>query len=413
MIYEYVGEMLTMKFDGVFSVAIALVLLLLGYGVRRRVSIFDKFCIPAPVIGGLTMALIAWALFEKAGATISFDTSAQAPMMLLFFTTVGIGGSFKLLRYGGRALLVYLALCWFLSIAQNVVGSTMAWGLGIHPLLGVMTGAVPLIGGHGAAAAFGETAETLGVVGAKAVAIAAATFGLISGSLMGGPVARWLISKNNVTAVADGQSKAEIDELKSQETAEGSSFFTSRETFNMLALMFVCMALGMWLAKWIVASTGFVVPHYVGAMFIAIIFRNLNDKLHIVKLNQRCIDILSDVSLGIFLSLAIMSMKIWELYNLALPMVIILAVQLVFIFCVTAFLLFPALGRNYDAAVMCSGYIGHGLGATPNAVANMGAVCEHYGAVSYKAFLIVPLCGAVLVDMVHLPNIAWFINFLK
>jgi ESS family glutamate:Na+ symporter len=291
---------------------------------------------------------------------------------------------------------------------QNVIGAVAAIATGIHPVLGVMAGAVSLEGGMGAASAFGPTAEQMGVQGAFVVAVASATYGLISGGLMGGPLAKWLIEKNNlaIASTDDG-----IDYASELNQEKKSLSVSAGSVISMFTLIVVMMVIGDLISAKIKAATGFVLPAYIGAMFVAVIFRNINDITKTIKLQDETIDGIADFSLGLFLSMAMMSLKIWELSSLALPLIIILAAQTIFIIAYCIFALFPALGKDYDAAVMCAGMLGHGLGATPNAIANMEAVSERYKVVSHKAFLIVPLCGAVLIDIVGIPNIVWFINY--
>ncbi|MDF2572838.1 MAG: sodium--glutamate symport carrier GltS, partial [Sporomusa sp.] len=361
------------------------------------------------VIGGFTFSILAWMLKEANMLTFKMDTTLQMPFMIAFFTTVGLGGSFGLIKKGGRSLIVYLVGCWTLAIMQNVVGAGTAMLTGIHPVLGVMAGAVSLEGGMGAASAFGPTAEQLGVQGAFVVAVASATYGLISGGLVGGPLAKWLIERYNLPIETSQENFDELDEAAA--AAEKNAGITSDSVMSMLAVILVAMVLGAMGSAKIKEITGFVLPGYVGAMFVAVIIRNFNDVKPMFRMNEKAIDLIADVSLGIFLTMAMMSLKIWEISNLAGPLLIILAVQTIFMFIFCIYFLFPLLGRNYDAAIMCAGMIGHGLGATPNAIANMGAVTERYGVVSRKALLIVPLCGAVLIDMVAIPNIVWFINY--
>lgn len=399
--------------DAVYTTAAATILYVLGVSLRKRLAFLTRFCIPAPVIGGLIMASAALIMHHAGGGSIKFNTAMQSPMMIAFFTTVGIGGSLKLLKRGGLALLIYLVACWGLAVFQNGFGAALATVLGLQPVLGVMAGAVSLEGGHGAAAAFGPTAEALGVAGAGVVAIASATYGLIAGGLLGGPIANWLITKNKL------EIRASQDDLYK----DTSDLHTARELsdsfdlFRMIALVIFITAIGGTVSVWFsnLAKNdwgwkNFALPGYVGAMFIAIIFRNLNDIFKIIKLHDRAIEMISDISIGLFLTMAMMSIRIWELYDLAVPLIIVLVLQTVAIALIAVLILFPALGRDYDAAVMCAGFCGHGLGATPNAVCNMDAVVEKYGAMSYKAFLIVPLCGAVLIDIAAVPCIVWFIN---
>ncbi|WMI70835.1 sodium/glutamate symporter [Aminobacterium sp. MB27-C1] len=408
MTWEFVDKILTLHLDGVWTTALAAILLMLGYGLRHKVRFFEVFCIPAPVIGGVLMSLIALVLHHQGGGAIKFNTALQSPMMIAFFTTVGIGGSFALLKKGGKALIVYLIFCWCLAVFQNGFGAGLAKLLGIHPALGIMAGAASLEGGHGAAAAFGPMAEELGVAGAKVVAIAAATYGLIAGGLLGGPLAKWLIDRHHVSIEASQEALY----IQKTEKEKFDQFFSSFDFLKMLTLVLVIMVLGSFLSGKIKEWYNFSLPGYVGAMFVAVVFRNFNDHFSWVKIHDKAIELISDVSLGLFLTMAMMSLRIWELYDLAIPLIVILALQTIALLLIGAFLLFPLLGKDYDAAVMCAGFIGHGLGATPNAVANMGAVSERYQMMSHKAFLIVPLCGAVLIDLVGLPNIVWFINFL-
>lgn len=407
---EFVKNVWVLKLDLVGTTALAAVLLMLGYQLRKRVNFFERFCIPAPVIGGFAFSLLALFCKQFGLINFSFTTTLQSPFMIAFFTTVGIGGSLSLMKKGGKGLIIYLVTCWFVAVFQNSFGSALASMLGIHPVLGVMAGAVSLEGGHGAAAAFGPTAEQLGVKGATAVAIASATYGLISGGLLGGPIAKWLISKYNVAIKAgEGTFETFNAAIGVDKEAEG---VTGKSILHMMTIVLVIMTIGAFLSGKLKAATGFDLPGYVGAMFVAIILRNINDSVKIVKLHLKSIDVIADVSIGIFLTMAMMTLRIWELYDLALPLIIILILQTIALALIAIFILFRALGKDYDAVVMVAGLMGHGLGATPNAVANMGAVCERYGVMSHKAFLIVPLCGAVLIDLVGIPNIVWFINYL-
>ena len=397
------------KLDLVASTAVAVTLLLLGQALKRRIHFFERFCIPSPVIGGFAMSLVMLLLYETGYAHVTFDTTLQSLFMVAFFTTVGIGGSLSLLRAGGSALIIYLLVCWALAFFQNGFGAWAAHELGLNPVLGVMAGAVSLEGGHGAAAAFGPMAEELGHAGATTVAIAAATFGLIAGGLCGGPLGSWLIRRNNLPVVS-GQS-AVVTPASQEQDADAP--VTSQSLLVMMALILILMQCGALITDLFMRYWQFKLPAYVGAMFAAIIFRNVNDHLQLVRLQQVSLGVISDISLGIFLTMAMMTLKIWEVYDLALPLVLILTAQVTVLLLLTVFAIFPLLGRDYDAAVMCSGLIGHGLGATPNAMANMNAVCQRYGVVSYKAFLIIPLCGAVLVDMVAIPCHTWIINYLS
>ncbi|MGL4859926.1 MAG: sodium/glutamate symporter [Enterobacteriaceae bacterium] len=412
MEFSVVDGILNIKLNLIVTTALACVLLMSGYYVRHKISFFEKFCFPAPVIGGFIFALLA--LLFKVTNTVIFtlDTTLQTPFMLVFFTTIGLGGSLALIKKGGKALVIYLLVCWAVAFLQNGFGVSLALLLGLEALMGVAAGSVSLEGGHGAAAAFGPLMEQRGVQGAYVVAIASATFGLMAGSLTGGPLAHWLIKSNKlkIQTAGDGYDIS-YDEMVAKEQV--GEQITAKEFLRMLTLIGVIMSLGIWVVDLVTSADNktFSIPAYVGAMFIAILFRNINDRLPLIRLNSKTIDLLSDVTLGLFLTMAMMSLKIWELSGLALPLVIILVLQVLLLLSIARFILFPALGRDYDAAVICAGLMGHGLGATPNAVANMGAVGERYGLRSEKAFLIVPLCGAVLIDFVGIPCIVAFINF--
>jgi ESS family glutamate:Na+ symporter len=415
MTWETADGVFGLALNPLFTTAAAAIFFTVGVTLRRRVAFLTRFCIPPAVVGGLIMAFIALWMRHRGGASVSFDTAMQTPMMLAFFTTVGIGGSFSLLKRGGKALIVYLAACWGLAVFQNAFGVGLSKLFGIHPVLGVMAGAVSLEGGHGAAAAFGPTAEGLGVVGARAVAIASATYGLIAGGLLGGPLASWLIGRRRLELAA---SQDVLFKERPDAGKEAGKPADGYDLFRMLTLVLVLMAVGSVISDWVNGQAknvwrweNFSLPGYVGAMFAAVVFRNLNDVSKAVELHEKAIELIAEISIGLFLTMAMMSLRIWDLYALAVPLFAILLLQTAAIALLAVLVLFPILGGDYDAAVMCAGFAGHGLGATPNAVSNMNAVCGRYRVMSYKAFLIVPLCGAVLIDLVAIPNIVWFINY--
>lgn len=410
MKFEVIEGLNTIGFNLVGTVALAVLLLQIGNYLKGHSNLLQKFCIPAPVIGGFLFSILALLLKVGNVANFTMDTTMQSPLMIAFFTTVGLGGSFSLLKKGGAALVIYWVLCCILSITQNIIGAGIASATGIHPILGVMAGAASMVGGHGGAAAFGETAELMGVTGALTVGAATATFGLISGSLLGGPVARYLINKYNLKPTGTKYQTAE--EALGDQGGEVDYANTMKNLLILLVMMVIGTIFGSWLTGVIASTTGnkdLALPGYVGAMFVAVFFRNLNDKFHFVKIDFKVMDLFGDVSLGIFLSMALMTLKLWELRDLLGPMLIIVIAQVVFIVLYCIFVVFRLCGKDFDAAVMVSGLMGHGLGATPNAVANMASVTEQLGP-SSKAFLIVPLVGAFLVDIVHIPNIVFFMN---
>lgn len=397
----------TIKLDMIATLALAILLLLLGRVIVRRVSILNRFCIPAPVAGGLLFSFLMLLFHETNLVNVKMDTLFQSPFMLAFFTTIGLIASLKLVKKGGRMLLVYWLCCSFLALAQNVIGVGLSEVLNIDPLLGVLMGAVSMEGGHGAAGAFGPTVEALGIYGATAVALAAATFGLVSGGLVGGPIAKYLISRYNLQST-ESEENISVDEAEGIEEEP-----ISAQSFLLHAgVICVCITIGLGISGWLKTALDIALPSYVGAMFFAVFVRNLNDHLKVVKLHNNTINLIGDVSLGIFLSMALMTLKLWELSDLAIPMIVILVAQVLFIIFYVTFIVFRLLGKSYDAAIICCGMAGHGLGATPNAIANMTAVTEKFGP-STKAFLVVPLCGAFLIDLFGIPCIVWFINYFS
>ncbi|MEG1312359.1 MAG: sodium/glutamate symporter [Romboutsia sp.] len=418
MSFEIVDGLLTVNLDMIATVALASLLLLFGNFLKKKIKVLEKFCIPGPVVGGLLVAIIVLILKTSNILNVSMDTTLQSPFMIAFFTTIGLGASFALVKKGGKLLIVYWLLCGVLSVAQNLIGVIGAKLTGIDPLIGIMCGAVAMEGGHGAAASFGVTVESLGVTGAATIGMAAATFGVVCGGLIGGPISRYLIDKNNLrpeeytnsqdksNSAGGGVSAQEVAGIKISES------FNSNTMIVQIAVIVSCMTIGTVISGLFTNITDIVLPGYVGAMFIAVIFRNLNDKFKLVNLDLYSVDIISNVCLGIFLTMALMTMKLWELADLAGPMVIIVVIQVLFIALFGVFIVFRLLGKNFDAAIMVAGFLGHGLGATPNALANINSVTSKYGN-STKAMLIVPLVGAFLIDLFAIPTIVTFINFFS
>ena len=391
------------EINQISTLFLAAALYLLGMVLVNRIGILDRFLIPAPVVGGLLFAVMALILQSTGIVEITLDTSLQSLFMIAFFTTVGLGASFKLIKLGGKLLVIYLLLCGVTVFMQNVIGVSMAKVFNIDPLLGVMSGAVSMSGGHGGAAAYGQTIEGLGISSAVTIGLAAATLGLIFGSLSGGPIAKYLIGKHNLKPVA-GTISEFVDE---DEKPIGQHSFMVQVTMITLS-----MAVGTILGDMFTQATGFVLPAYIGAMFVAVLLRNIVDRFLPGTVNMREINLIGDVSLAIFLSMALMSIKLWEVAGLALPLVGIILFQVVFIVGFAVFIMFRALGKDYDAAVMVAGFLGHGLGATPNAMANMGATVNKFGP-SRTAFLVVPIVGAFLMDVIFsAPIIITTINLL-
>lgn len=383
----------------------ALAVYLLGDLVNRRVAFLRTYCIPAPVTGGLLVSIVVTLLAVAKIVSISFDNSLMRYFMLVFFTTVGLGASFRLVKLGGKLLVIYWLACGFLALMQNVIGVSLASLFGLDPLLGVLAGAVSMEGGHGAAATFGKTIEEMGVANAMGTGLAAATFGLVAGGLVGGPLAKRLIVRHHLVPDHTGGAQTAREAIESIQGAAHP--FSTRRVLQMLLLIIACCVAGQWLAQGfskVSPVKGFSLPAYVPAMFLAVLARNLLDARDRNIVDFRVVMLVGEVALAVFLTMALMSVNILHLRDLALPLVVIVAAQVVFVVVFACVALFPLLGRNYDAAVMIAGFCGHGLGATPNAMANMDAVAKRFGA-SQPAFIIVPVVGAFLIDVFGMPII--------
>ena len=404
------------ELDMMQTVALAAVVLFAGYGVRQRVGVLDRFNIPAPVVGGFLFAAAALALRQAGVLAFQFDTALQTPFMIAFFTTIGLGASFGLLRVGGPQVLLFWLLASVLAALQNGVGVLLAKAMGVHPLLGVITGSITMTGGHGTGAAFGKLLEEqYAFPGALTLAMAAATFGLVSGGLLGGPVGTRLIRRFGLTprpaaappppvALANASLDAEID---TEPAGEAPTAYTLLKTLTIiLVAMWAGSLLSAWLGRYVT------LPAYIGAMLCAALVRNVADATRILRIEQRTVDDLGTIALSLFLAMALMSLKLWELLDLALPMFVILVVQVTMMGAFALFVTYRLMGRDYDAAVMAAGHCGFGLGATPNAVANMTSLVERFGPAP-RAFLVVPMVGAFFIDFTNALVITAYINFVK
>ncbi|MCC6430960.1 MAG: sodium/glutamate symporter [Gemmatimonadaceae bacterium] len=403
------------------TLALASVVLFMGYGVRKRVGVLDRFNIPAPVIGGFLFAALALALRQTSVLSFEFTTTLQSPLMVAFFTTIGLAASLGLLRIGGPQVLLFWALASLLAVMQNGVGIALAKVLGVNPLLGLITGSITMTGGHGTGAAFGKVLEEqYAFPGAVTLAMAAATFGLVSGGLIGGPIGTRLITRNRLTATpASGSagapsgaaldlSNASLDsEIDTEPAGEAATAYTLLKT---LTIILIAMWAGSMLSTWL--GQFITLPGYIGAMLCAAVIRNVADFTGLVKLEQRSVDDIGTIALSLFLSMALMSLKLWELLDLALPMFVILMAQVMMMAAFAYFVTYRFMGRDYDAAVMAGGHCGFGLGATPNAVANMTSLTERFGAAP-RAFLVLPMVGAFFIDFSNALVITTYLNFLK
>ena len=392
------------------TLLLAIILFLLGSFLKSKIKLFNSLCIPSPVIGGLLFCITYMCLNYFKILNLSMDTSLMPSFMSFFFTVIGLGVSLSSVKKGGKLLFKYWILCGVLAICQNILTVVLSKVCNIHPLLGLMCGTISMEGGHGFAAAFGSTIESLGINNASSVGIAAATFGLILGGVLGGPLAKFLIEKyklkpNNYTLKKS---------INNPSLSVSKSYYglTPYMFFEQILLVLLCMVIGDFLTNFIYVKTNLVLPQVVCSMSVAALFRNLNDKYNFIKIDFQLLDFLEEISLGMFLTMALMSVDLLKLSDVFGPIILIIICQVSFIVLYSVFICFRILGKNFDAAVIISGLIGHGLGATPNALANMTSVTQKYGP-SENAFLVVPLVGAFLLDIFTMPCIITFINLLS
>lgn len=398
-----------LKLDPITTLAIASLLYHLGVYIINHISILRKLCIPAPVIGGLLFSVLVAILDSTHILIIKLDSEfIQNFFMLAFFTTIGLGASLKLLRLGGKLLIIYLMFCSILAVCQNIISVSLAKVLNIPPLLGLTAGSMSMEGGHGNAAAYGQTIRDMGFDSALTAALAAATLGLVAGGLIGGPVVKYLITKYNLKPEHAENQKLNYNNMNSNKylynRMKPSTIF-----FLQFTIVVICMAVGSYLGNTFSDVTGINIPIYVGAMFIAVIIRNISEYANLHLIDMKFVDNIGDVSLSLFLSVALMSINLTDIYQLALPLTIIALVQVIFLVLFSIFFVFKGLGKNYDAAVMIGGFLGHGLGATPNAMANLDVITKKFGP-SPKSYIIVPIVGAFLIDLIGVTIITIFIN---
>ena len=386
--------MIQLDFYG--TLVAASLVLLLGRGLVTRVGFLRAYNIPEPVAGGLLVALVLLIL-RLLDMEVRFDTSLQTPLMLTFFATIGLSADFASLKKGGRVVGIFLLAVTGLLVVQNAMGIGLATALGLDPLMGLLTGSVTLAGGHGTGAAWGATfSEKYGLASASELAMASATFGLVLGGLIGGPVARLLIKRMQVPG-CNGQEKPRMPKGFEQPNKERS--ITPFSFIETLALIAVSLLAGN-LLNGMLRETAFELPTFVCVLFVGVILRNGLSAFGLYRVFEREVSVLGNVSLSLFLAIALMSLKLWDLAALALPIFIILAAQTLVMALFAIFVTFRIMGSNYDAAVLAAGHCGFGLGATPTAIANMQAVTQRYGP-SQIAFLVVPMVGAFFIDIVN------------
>ena len=401
--------MFNIKMDMIQTVGLAVIILILGRFLRKKVKFFETYCIPSPVVGGFLFAIINLILRKTNLVIFEFDNTLQSFFMTLFFTSIGFNASWRLLKVGGKKVVMFLIMAVVLVILQNVVAVGVGYLTGVDPLIALLTGSTAMTGGHGTAAAMAPIVEELGHTGAKSVAIAAATFGLIAGSSLGGPLANRLIKGKKLEVVAE---KVDNEKVRNDEflfnndvrKLDGENF--AKAFFLILLSMFI----GSYVSTFLNQFLNF--PNYIGPMIVAAVLRNISDNTNKFDLHYEEVHILEDVSLNLFLGMAMISLKLWELGNVAGQLAVLLLAQALLAWVFIYFVTFRVMGSNYDAAVLSAGHVGFGLGATPNGIANMQSVCDKYKH-SHIAFFVMPIVGALFIDFFNVAIISGFFSFLS
>ena len=401
--------MFNIKMDMIQTVGLAVIILILGRLLRKKIKFFETYCIPSPVVGGFLFAIINLILRETNLVIFEFDNTLQSFFMTLFFTSIGFNASWRLLKVGGRKVVIFLIMAVTLVVLQNVVAVGVGYLTGVDPLIALLTGSTAMTGGHGTAAAMAPIVEELGHTGAKSVAIAAATFGLIAGSSLGGPLANRLIKGKKLEVVAE---KVDNEKVRNDEflfnndvkKLDGENF--AKAFFLILLSMFI----GSYVSTFLNQFLNF--PNYIGPMIVAAVLRNISDNTTKFDLHYEEVHILEDVSLNLFLGMAMISLKLWELGNVAGQLALLLLAQALLAWVFIYFVTFRFMGGNYDAAVLSAGHVGFGLGATPNGIANMQSVCDKYKH-SHIAFFVMPIVGALFIDFFNVAIISGFFSFLS
>jgi ESS family glutamate:Na+ symporter len=401
--------MLALKLDLLQTLSLAAVLFYVGLLLRRRIGWLDRLNIPAAVVGGLLFALVVLAGRDRF-LSVQLDTAAQPVLIVAFFSTIGMGASVALLRAGGLQVLIYLIFATLFCLVQNFLGIGVASLFGEHPLLGVTAGSVTLIGGPATGLAFAPLIEEAGLVGADTLALTAATFGIVCGGLTGTPIGTWLINRFRLSpsATAGAGGGEEIP------TAPAIVVESGQEDAPLIVNMIIlagAMGIGSILSGWI-QDLGVTLPAYIGAMMVASMLRNLDDVTGWLRIDTAALDFVGGFALNIFIVVALMDLKLWQLAGQALPLFVILVAQVVVVAIFALTISFRLMGRDYDSAVMSSGFVGFALGTTANAVVNMRAMVTKYGPAP-RAFLVVPLVGAFFIDFVNAIVITFFVNWMR
>ena len=423
--------MISIELDMIQTAGIGALALLVGMTLTRKVAFLQKFCVPSPVSGGIIFSLMTLALYGWFHIEVSFDGTLKDVFMVAFFTSVGFQSDLKVIKKGGKPLVIMLGLLVVVIALQNLMPMGVTRLMGVDPLVGMAAGSISMTGGHGTAGGFASVLEAMGLHGAGTIGMAAATFGLIAGSMIGGPLAERIIRKKLTHEQMQPQddeidpAMAGIESDEASPTGRTKRVSTNEQEFQQYAKATYCILLVMGagtLMSWLLSKTGVTFPTYFGALVLAAIARNTLgfisykedgkwEKAEKLLDMERIISV-GNISLSMFLGMAMISLRLWELQSLALPLIVILAFQVLMMALFVYWVAFPLLGRNYDAAVLCAGMCGFGLGATPNAMANMSAVCYKYR-YTVKPFLIVPIIGAMFADLINTGMITLFLNIIK
>lgn len=403
----------TIQINELESILAAMVVLFLGHFINNKIRIFKKYNIPEPIVGGLLVAILI-TIFHFEGYNIEFHVSLQSLLMKMFFATVGLAASFKLLVKGGSRVLLFLAVCTVFIVIQNAVGVGMASLMGLKPLLGLIMGSITLSGGHGTGAAWSETFLHNYGMHTLELSMACATFGLVMGGIIGGPIAQRLINKHNLKSSFGDSDNHHIEhpDLVTYSNNEQDRI-TAKNAIETLFILLICVAAASHIKSFVDGfHIGWLnIPDFVYALFVGVFITNVTETTKIYKINHETVDALGTISLSLFLAMALMSLHLWELMSLALPMLAILAVQTVVLGIFAYFVTFRVMGSDYDAAVIAGGHCGFGMGATPTAVMNMGALVSRNGP-SPQAFMVVPIVGAFFIDIANLIVLQGYISFL-
>ena len=397
--------MKTINVDMYQTLAVAVGVLYLGGFLKKKVRFLETFCIPSPVIGGIIFAIISCILHVAGIVEFQFDETLKTVCMVMFFTSVGFQANIKVLKAGGKSLIVFLLCLIVLIFAQNAVAVGLSKLLGVSSLVGMCTGSIPMVGGHGTSGAFGTVLEDLGQQGATSLCTAAATFGLIIGSVMGGPIGRKLILKHDLlkTVIPEDDSILVEDEQKHHRSVS----MYAPAAYQLA----IAMGIGT-LVSWVLSYSGMTFPVYIGSMIVAAFMRNIGEYSGKIHIHMGEINDIGGICLSLFLGIAMITLKLWQLAELALPMIIMLVAQVLLMAMFSYFIVYNIMGRNYDAAVLAAGTCGFGMGATPNAMANMQALTAKF-APSIKAYMLVPIVGSMFADFINSHVITGFINFIN